>query len=310
MCSLKINKKTGALATSGGSVASWSSKVCAAFLSRFFLFDIFLDTSGVLKGEQLVRSSSSSSTQDNWWHYEQPVISPDSESLARLSHNCLRPIITNPSANPTLGFPLEDWSSLSRPALHFINIHIYDASRPPRSLEALDLPPLAPTSERPEYRARYTSIDTLCNDILLSICNYYRLDDENNWNIRLGWCKLTHVCRGWRRLVHDSASYLGMHILCTNGNPTVDTLDHLSFLPLVVDYQDVSATIGAQDKLGMSHALQLRDRVRRVDLHIPPSNLRELHELHVLDGSFPILEHLSLSPSTEDDRNLILPTTF
>ncbi|KAI9452222.1 hypothetical protein BJY52DRAFT_946830 [Lactarius psammicola] len=98
-----------------------------------------------------------------------------------------------------------------------------------------------------------------------------------------------------------------MHTLCTNGTPTVDTLDHLSFLPLFVDYQDVPAT-GAQDKLGMSHALQLRDRVRRVDLRIPPSSLREL--LVFINGSFPILEHLSLSHRAEDGTSPILPTTL
>ncbi|KAI9437644.1 hypothetical protein H4582DRAFT_2057979 [Lactarius indigo] len=32
--------------------------------------------------------------------------------------SCLRPITTNPSANPTLGFSLEDWARLNRPASH------------------------------------------------------------------------------------------------------------------------------------------------------------------------------------------------
>ncbi|KAH8996487.1 hypothetical protein EDB86DRAFT_2829149 [Lactarius hatsudake] len=186
-------------------------------------FLIFKDTSGVLEEEQLVRCSISSSTQDNSSANVDPVTAV-SDRLATVSDRSLTALTGSTFADA-------------------------GGTTNNQSLEALDLPPLAPTSERPEYCARYTSTDTLGDDILLSICNYYRLDDENNRNIRLGWCKLTHVCRGWRRLVHDSASYLGMHILCTNGTPTVATLDHLSFLPLVVDYQDVSATIDTQDKL-------------------------------------------------------------
>jgi hypothetical protein len=31
---------------------------------------------------------------------------------------------------------------------------------------------------------------------------------------------------------YTSAFHLGMHILCTNGTPIVDTLDHLPPLPL------------------------------------------------------------------------------
>ncbi|KAF8265539.1 hypothetical protein EI94DRAFT_318074 [Lactarius quietus] len=216
---------------------------------------IFKDTSGVLEGEQLIKSSSISSNQGNWWHYKEPAISFNSESFARLSHRCLWPIATTPSANPTLGFPLEDWMSLSCATSHSVNIHIYDAPRHNKSLEVLDLPPPPPTSEQPGYSVHYTSIDTLGDDILLGVCNYYRLNAENNWNVQLGWCKPTHVCPTWRHLVHDSASYLGAHILCTNDTPTVDTLNHLSFLPVVVDYQDIPAAISAQDEFGISLAL-------------------------------------------------------
>ena len=58
----------------------------------------------------------------------------------------------------------------------------------------------------------------------------------------------------------------------------------------------------------MSHALHLRSRVRRIDLHIPPLSLRKL--LMLMVEPFPILESLSFSPRVEDDLNLILPTTF
>ena len=64
----------------------------------------------------------------------------------------------------------------------------------------------------------------------------------------------------------------------------------------------------ALDKLEISFALQLRDRPRQLVLRIPPSVLDEL--LVLMDEHFPVLEHLSLSSSTEERTILLLPKTF
>ena len=154
----------------------------------------------------------------------------------------------------------------------------------------------------------YTTINTLDDDVLLGIFSYYRLNEANAWNVRLGWCKLSHVCRRWRHLVHSSAFHLGMHILCTNGTPTLDTLDHLPSLPLLIDYRDTTATISRQDELGIHHALLLRDRVRHIDLRLPPSILHKF--LMLMDEPFSVLGHLSLSSTIKEDTSLVLPKTF
>jgi hypothetical protein len=96
-----------------------------------------------------------------------------------------------------------------------------------------------------------------------------------------------------------------MHIICTIGTPIVDTLDHLPPLPLFVDYR-ATTTISGQDKLGIYHALLLRDRVRRIDLHLLPSILQE--SLVLMDKPFPKLEHLSLSFPVDKITTLTLPT--
>ncbi len=154
----------------------------------------------------------------------------------------------------------------------------------------------------------YTPINMLDDDVLLSVFDYYRLDDKNSWNVRLGWCKLSHVCQRWRHLIYESAFHLGMHILCTNGTPIVDTLDHLPPLPLFVDYRYTNVTIRGQDELGIHHALRLRDRVRRIDLHLPPSILHKF--LMLMDEHFQILAHLSLSFTVDKITALTLPKTF
>ena len=100
-----------------------------------------------------------------------------------------------------------------------------------------------------------------------------------------------------------------MYILCTSGTPLVDTLDHLPpLLPLFVEYQYPHVTISDQDILGISHALRLRDRVRYIDLDLRPSILNNF--LLLMDGPFPILEHLSLSSGVDNTSTLTLPKTF
>ncbi|KAH8988286.1 hypothetical protein EDB86DRAFT_2947146, partial [Lactarius hatsudake] len=226
---------------------------------------IFRDRSGVLEGEQLVRGFS---IRGNLRYCEQQVLFYDSKARPRLNHRYLRPIATTSSADRSAGI-FEDWKILNRLASHFTNIHIYDSRGSPGSINSLDLPPTPPTLQRPGYPVLYTSVNTLDDDILLGIFSYYRLDEKNAWNDRLGWCKLSHVCRKWRHLVYSSAFHLGMHILCTNGTRTVDTLDHLPTLPLFVVYLGTNVTISGKDELGIYHALRLHDRCWKSSLCRP-----------------------------------------
>lgn len=156
----------------------------------------------------------------------------------------------------------------------------------------------------------YTTFNTLNNDVLLNIFNYYRLVDEKHWNVRLEWFKLAHVCRRWRFLVYGSAFHLDMSLRCKNGSPVVDMLAILPPLPLVIDYRYATATIqvDALDELGIFHVLQLRDRVRHVDLHIPHSSLHK--SLALMNEPFPNLEHVTLSSTGDGDSSLILPKNF
>ncbi|KAH9037016.1 hypothetical protein EDB84DRAFT_1481771 [Lactarius hengduanensis] len=273
-------------------------------------FLIFKDHRGSLEGEQLIRLSA---LPGNLWYWEQQT---DPGPHTRSDHRCIRAIMTTttPFATPASWKPFEDWTVLSHPASHSIHIHIYDAKRfrlPGATEDTMDLPPPPPASERPGYHVLYTTVESINDDILLGVFIYYRLIDEKGWNLRLGWRKLSHVCRRWRSLLYGSAFHLDMHILCTNSSPLVDTLSHLPSLPLVIDYhgETTTGTMGTIDELGMSQALQLRDRVRRVVLSIPSVSLHRL--LVLMDGSYPILQHLCLSSTSQEvDAGLILPRTF
>ena len=145
-----------------------------------------------------------------------------------------------------------------------------------------------------------TPIDNLDDDSLLQIFSCYRLEDEDDWYLRLAWLKLVHVCPRWRILIYDSWSHLDMYILLTNDSPSMDTLSHLPPLPLVLDYSDRTGTITRKDEDNMYLGLQQHDRVRRVVLQAPSSMLRMW--LESMNELFPTLEKLSLLSTTTDSE--------
>ncbi|KAI0251684.1 hypothetical protein BJV78DRAFT_1209845 [Lactifluus subvellereus] len=127
---------------------------------------------------------------------------------------------------------------------HNINIFIR-ATRLTVSVGNWYVPPSQlPAAGWPEHNA----LHTLNDDVLLSIFSTYRLDDEDNWNLQLRWCKLAHVCRRWRYLIYRSPSHLNLHLLCTNGTPVADMLIHSPPLPLIINYRNRSGTMANEDE--------------------------------------------------------------
>ena len=148
-------------------------------------------------------------------------------------------------------------------------------------------------------------------DALLNIFHHYRMEDVNSWNLRLGWSKLTHVCRRWRYLIYDSSCLLDMYLLVTNGSPTLDSLAHLPPLPLVIDHCNMTTDRVGQDELSILTGLRQRGRVRRIFLQLPSPHLDIC--LATMNDLYPILEDLSLSTTTtttEEGPSLALPSTF
>ena len=126
------------------------------------------------------------------------------------------------------------------------------------------------------------------------------------WVVEHWWYRLVHVCQRWRNLILGSASYLGLCLVCTYDTPVADMLAHSPPLPLVIDYQDHDIT--ADDEEAIILALTQRDRVRRIRLGIPVLKLQK--PIMVIDGEYPILEHLILGDLAEEKSTvLIFPET-
>ena len=154
--------------------------------------------------------------------------------------------------------------------------------------------------------AHRTNVHILDDDSLLQIFRCYRLEDEDDWYLRLSWRKLVHVCRRWRYLIYEESSYMDMCLLLTNCSPSMDPPSHLPLLPLVIVCSDGTKTMtrngDPEDNIHLG--LQQHGRVRRVLLRAPSSSLRVW--LEPMNEHFPGLRDLSLF-STTTEMSLVLP---
>ncbi|KAH9965649.1 hypothetical protein BJV74DRAFT_799593 [Russula compacta] len=190
-----------------------------------------------------------------------------------------------------------------------------------RSAERIGRGASSSESQHWHWRSPSSFIHILDDDSLLNIFYLYRPvllnEDEDGdvlilqggrWDRERWWYRLTHVCRRWRYLVLASASYLGLCLICTYDTPVADMLAHSPPLPLTIDYIDKDRNITAQDEEGIMLALQHRDRVRRIRLMMPISDLQML--ITDMDDEFSMLEYMYIGPTMSHYTSLILPKTF
>ena len=97
----------------------------------------------------------------------------------------------------------------------------------------------------------------------------------------------------------------------------MDMLNHFPPMPLGIHYHTTNkyrspTLLTEKDESGLYHTLRLHDRVRHIDLDLPPSITNKVVVL--LDKNFPILEHLSLAHTElfpiENSVPVTLPKAF
>jgi len=123
------------------------------------------------------------------------------------------------------------------------------------------------------------TIDTLPDDVLLEIFDFYLVEDPFRENDIDAWQLLVRVCRRWRCVV----------------------LDIWPALPLLI-YGDVSMS-GADNTIA---ALERSDRVCTIDLDIGSSQLENVSA--VMEAPFPELTDLSLT--LKDGTASVIPDYF
>jgi hypothetical protein len=82
-------------------------------------------------------------------------------------------------------------------------------------------------------------------------------------------------------------------------------LAHSPPFPLLIDHYYDSHSISAEDEEATILALKQRDRVRRIRLNMPPTNLQNL--LAAMDGEYPILEYLVMWNRMDEDWTTLTP---
>jgi hypothetical protein len=178
----------------------------------------------------------------------------------------------------------------------------------------IDLGVTRPSVSRPSRSA----IHILDDDSLLKIFYFcrpgafeqdqYGLVRWGNWGRERWWYKPVQVCRRWRYLILDSASHLGLCLVCTHGTPVADMLAHSPPFPLVIDYDYPKQDLAAEEEEGIMFALQHRDRVCRINLRMPVPGLQKV--ITALDDEFPMLEYLYIAPPIKHNSHFIFPATF
>ena len=160
------------------------------------------------------------------------------------------------------------------------------------------------------------SIHKLDDDSLLNVFYLYRPfilgegEDEDSrlvggdkgWDRAQWWYKISHVCQRWRKVILQSASYLGIFLVCTKSTPVADVLRHSPPLPLLIDYPNINDDISAEEEEESILALKQYHRVHRVRLQMPVTSLQKL--IVAMDDEYPILEHLIIIHPVKDDSSI------
>ncbi len=138
------------------------------------------------------------------------------------------------------------------------------------------------------------SIDALPDDVLFEILADCVVNPDIHPSERmLNWQCLVQVCERWQQLIYSSPKSLDLHFYCTNTNSFRKTLDLWPAFPLsVCGYTDS----GQEDVIA---ALELRDRVRRIDLVIRSSDYDWVSSS--MREQFPQLTNLDLEGNDAGD---------
>jgi hypothetical protein len=155
-------------------------------------------------------------------------------------------------------------------------------------------------------------INDLPDNVFVEIFSFCRMDEVktwSRWNYPWKWHRLAHVCQTWRHIMFASSRHLYLEHVCTYGTPVKKTLGYLQAFPIIVSFLNDDFRNGDADNLIAT--LEHRDRVKVVQINVPPSLFEELTT--AMREPLPALTHLRLESSWESDPFVdlpIIPGTF
>ena len=148
------------------------------------------------------------------------------------------------------------------------------------------------------------STDTLPDDVLLPIFNFYVYHEESDTESETAWQTLVHVCHRWRIIVFGSPRYLNLQLVCTPRTRARDMLDVWPAFPLNI-WCDSTGTLGSVDNV--IAALERDDRVCKIIV----VNVRRLvFETLFLAMQQPFSELTHLTLWSTDEMVPVVPDSF
>ena len=164
-----------------------------------------------------------------------------------------------------------------------------------------------------ESHIHATTIDSLPDDVLLNIFDFYRSDqDLYGCHFHPILHRLAHICSRWRRIIYSSPRRLNLQLLCTHGTPVRKNLGYWPLLPLIIDYFTIRdaddrkcSTPSDSDEDNVVAALDNSTRVRYLGISVTSSLLEKMGT--AMRKPFPTLTHLCLST---DENVPALPDGF
>jgi hypothetical protein len=162
-CFLKLLGKRVLLATSGVRTIALYSKVhtfMPFYVFFFTLSDTLLDVCGRLESESVVGAAIEGIP--NLWCFEEPLLSPPSESQLAHSPNLDTPSLTVTASRITSaeGILIRDWREPIRQMVRFQNVNIRITDKPPSSSSSHT--PISGTIRRSVTYNKSTNWETFC----------------------------------------------------------------------------------------------------------------------------------------------------
>ena len=134
------------------------------------------------------------------------------------------------------------------------------------------------------------SLDTLPDDVLLAIFNWYPDELGYEETRERAWQSLVHVCHRWRSIIFGSPRFLKLKLVCTESTRARDLLDVWTALPLVILYEGNYRMRNVDNAIAV---LERTDRVSQINLlKVPLSDLERI--LAAMQQAFPELTFLRL----------------
>ncbi|KAH9172871.1 hypothetical protein EDB89DRAFT_2242611 [Lactarius sanguifluus] len=154
---------------------------------------------------------------------------------------------------------------------------------------------------------RHTStIDTLPDDVLLEIFDFYRSQSYTYHPSIWKWHILVYVCQRWRHIIFASPHRLNLRILCTHNTPVRKNVGVWPIFPIVIDYRHAWSGITPSDEDNVIAALEQPGRVCSLRLVVTGSQLGKMAT--VMQEPFPVLTDLDIW--SKDGNVPALPAEF